>query len=753
MNQVSRRRFLKITGAGAGVAAAGGAFASLPGWRAAKGPLEKGTRTVPTFCDVCFWRCNAIATVRDGVLWKVEGNPEDPLSRGRLCPRGTGGVGAHFDSDRLRAPLLRASVRGEEKWTEVTWDEALGHVAERMQRIKAEHGPEALALFSHGIGGSFFKHTLRAFGSPNSAAPSFAQCRGPRDTGFELTFGEGIGSPERTDIGNARCLVLIGSHLGENMHNTQVQEFGDAIGAGASIIVADPRFSVAASKAKHYLPVRPGTDLALLLAWMNVLVREELYDREYVAAHGFGFDAFAAHLQPLTPEWAYPDTGIEPDLIRETAREMARHRPATLVHPGRHATWYGDDAQRSRAIALLNALLGSWGRRGGFYQPASMDVPAYPYPPYPQPAKAKVDNPVGAERAAARAAGPAGGARGDNPHRRFPFASEALTTGIREATLTGKPYPVAGWLVYATNLLHALPNEGETIRAIQALDLLVVVDVVGSEMAGWADVVLPEATYLERHDELNVELFREPFVALRQPVVAAPADQKPGWWIARELALKLGLRAYYPWQTIEEYLDHRLKGAGLSLAQLQKQGLVRGPRPPIYYEEGVTPEFATPSKKIEFWSVQLAEAGFDPVPKYERPASGPPGSFRLLFGRSPVHTFSRTQTNPVLAQAMAENEVWLNADVAERAGLASGDRVRLRNQDGVLSNAVRVKATQAIRADCVYLVHGFGHTAKGLRRALGKGASDAQLVTRYATDPLMGGTGMNVNFVTLEREA
>lgn len=730
---VSRRQFLKLTGAGLGLAALGRA---LPLFRAARAEAtraeaERGLREVPTYCDICFWKCGAIATVRDGVLWKVEGNPEDPLSRGRLCPRGTGGVGAHFDPDRLRRPLLRASVRGEERWSEVSWDEALGHIAEKMQKIKAEHGPEAVALFSHGIGGTFLKHTLKAFGSPNIAAPSFAQCRGPRDVGFNLTFGEDVGSPERTDIKNARCLVLIGSHLGENMHNTQVQEFAEAIGNGASIIVVDPRFSIAASKAKHYLPIKPGTDLALLLAWMNVIVREGLYDREYVAAHGHGFEAFAAEIAPCTPEWAYPETGIEPELIRRTAREMAMHRPATLVHPGRHATWYGDDAQRSRAIALLNALLGSWGRKGGFYQPASMDVPGYPYPPYPKSAKGKADN----------------------PGKRYPFAHEAITTGIREATLTGKPYPVKGWLVYATNLMHALPSEAETIKAIQALDLLVVVDVIGSEIAGWADVVLPEATYLERYEEINVEVFREPFVALRQPVVPAPDDQKPNWWIARELAVKLGLSAYYPWKDIEEYLDHRLKGAGLSLAELKQKGVVRGPAQPIFYEEGVKPNFPTPSGKIEFWSNQLKDAGFDPVPKYRRPPEGPPGSFRLLFGRAPVHSFSRSQTNPVLAQMMDENEVWVNAAAAARLGLKSGDRVRLRNQDGVVSNPVKVRATEAIRGDCVYMVHGFGHTSKMMRRALGRGASDAQLITRYETDPLMGGTAMNVNFVHLTREA
>lgn len=728
MNALSRRRFLKISAASLVVAGAGGrAAAALPA--GARTPdAEKGLRRVPTYCDICFWKCGAIATVRDGQLWKIEGNPLDPLCRGRLCPRGTGGVGAHRDPDRLRSPLIRTRERGEERWKEVTWGEALDYVATRMKQIAATHGPEAMALFSHGIGGTFLKHTLKAYGAVNIAAPSFAQCRGPRDVGFRLTFGDDIGSPERTDIANAECLVLIGSHLGENMHNTQVQEFATAVGRGASLIVVDPRFSVAASKAKFYLPIKPGTDLALLLAWMHVIVAEKLYDAAYVAKYGYGFEQFAAALAPCTPEWAYPETGIDPETIRATAREMARHRPATLVHPGRHANWNGDDAQRSRALALLNALLGSWGRPGGFYTPASMSLPDYPYPPYPKSTKPKVDN----------------------PKHKYPFAHEALTTGIREATLTGQPYPIKGWMVYATNLLHALPNEAETIRAMQKLDLLVVVDVIPSEIAGWADVVLPESTYLERHDELNVELFKEPFIALRQPVVDSPHDQKPNWWIARELAGKLGLGAFYPWQNIEEYLAHRLKGGGYDFAELKRTGIIRGKREPLYFDEGAPAEFGTPSGKIEFYSNQLQQAGFDPVPRYTPPVSGPPGAFRLLFGRAPVHSFSRTHSNRLLSDLMDENVVWVNAAVARRLGFKSGDRVRLKNQDGVLSNRVAVKATERIRPDCVYLVHGFGHTARGLRHAYGKGASDAQLITRYKTDPLMGGTAMNVNFVTLE---
>jgi len=639
-----------------------------------------------------------------------------------------GGIGTNFDTDRLRAPLVRVGPRGEERWQEVTWDEAIQHIAERMAKIKAAYGPEAMAFFSHGIGGNFLKHTMAAFGSPNTAAPSYAQCRGPRDVGFELTFGDQLGSPERTDIENARCLVLIGSHLGENMHNTQVQEFSAAVDRGATVIVVDPRFSVAASKAKHYLPIKPGTDLALVLAWMHTLVVEKLYDASYVEQYGHGFDQFCEAIAENTPEWAAAITGLSPEAIRETAREMAWHRPATLVHPGRRTNWYGDDTQRSRAVALLNALLGSWGRKGGFYTPATMPIPDYPYPDYPTPTRPKVDN----------------------PDHQYPFATEAITTGIRNATITGAPYPIKGWLVYATNLLQSLPARDETIRAIQNLDLLVVVDLVPSEIAGWADVVLPEAGYLERYDDLHVGPFKRPFVGLRQPVVDPPHGQKPNWWIAKRLAEKLGLGAYFPWDHIEQYLRHRVEDAGLSWEELKAKGVIVGEEEPLYFEDGAPAEFDTPSTKIEFYSDQLATAGFDPVPRFTPPQEPPAGSYRLLFGRSPVHTFASTQTNPLLMDLVGENVLWLNQAEARRLGIANSAEVRLRNQDGVLSGPIRVKATQRIRPDCVYMVHGFGHTAKGMTRAFGRGASTAQLVTRYATDPLMGGTALNVNFVTIE---
>lgn len=179
MKTLSRRRFLKIGGAVAGTAVAGSALAGSTRLFSSSPEMRPGIHRIPTYCDLCFWKCGAIATVRDGRLWKIEGNPEDPLSQGRLCPRGTGGVGAHFDPDRLRSPLVRRLKRGQEEWVAVTWDEALEVVARKMEKVKAAYGPEAMALFSHGIGGNFFKHLMKAFGTPNLAAPSYAQCRGP----------------------------------------------------------------------------------------------------------------------------------------------------------------------------------------------------------------------------------------------------------------------------------------------------------------------------------------------------------------------------------------------------------------------------------------------------------------------------------------------------------------------------------------------------------------------------------------------
>jgi thiosulfate reductase/polysulfide reductase chain A len=169
-----------------------------------------------------------------------------------------------------------------------------------------------------------------------------------------------------------------------------------------------------------------------------------------------------------------------------------------------------------------------------------------------------------------------------------------------------------------------------------------------------------------------------------------------------------------------------------------------------FEKDGSSP-FATASEKVELYSDALGKDKYDPLPKYEATPDAPAGFFRLLYGRSPVHTFARTQNTPVLNQLLAENEVWINDEAATKLGLKQGDRVMLENQDGAKSGPIKVKATPRIRKDCVFIVHGFGHDAPGMTRAHKRGASDALLQTRYKLDPISGGAGLRINFVKLVR--
>ncbi len=733
-SKMKRREFIKIAGAGTG------AMVVAPKLYAEFGKkdeelLESGSaERTPTYCEICFWKCAGWVYKKDGKPWKIVGNEDDPNSRGRFCPRGTGGIGAYTDPDRLKKPLLRVEKNGKQVFKEVSWDEALNFIADKLRDIAQKHGPECVALFSHGSGGSYFKNLLAAFGTKNVAAPSYAQCRGPREEAYLLTFGDGVGSPERTDIVNSKCLVLLGSHIGENMHNGQVQEFSQAVANGATVITVDPRFSTAASKSKYWLPIKPGTDLALLLAWIHVIIYEELYDKDYVKKYTIGFEQLKQAVKHNTPEWAYPITTIKPHIIRQTAREMAMHAPATIVHPGRHVTWYGDDTQRVRAGAILNALLGSWGRRGGFYFPAKAHVPKPPIPKYPKP------------RRDWRKAFP----------DQFPLANLALSSGICDATIPSaeRNCSFKAWIVYGTNLIQTLPQPQKTLEAIQNLELLVAIDILPAEITGWADVVLPECTYLERYDDLRISPGRVASVALRAPAFKPKYDSKPAYWIARELAKRLGLEKYFPYEKIEDYLDYRLKAIGSSLEEMKKIGvkLIENPEHRFYLEEGEDYEFGTPSGKIELYSTTLADYGFDPIPRYTHHEEPPDGYYRLLYGRAPMHSFGRTINNPNLSQLMKENEVWINRKVAEQWGIKNGEYIVLENQDGIRSRPIKAKVTERIRHDAVFMVHGFGHSDKRLHRAYHRGADDQKLISRVKLDPIMGGTGMRVNFVTFRKE-
>jgi len=738
----NRRDFIKVSALGLGglamsVSAVNLLKAAVPQDLISKdSDPQKGLRRFPTYCEVCFWKCAGWTyTDEDGKIMKIIGHEDDPHCNGRLCPRGTGGVGMYYDKDRLTTPLIREGEPGSQTFRPASWDEALGLIAKNMREISDKYGPEAMALFNHGSSGHYLGHLLKAYGSTNIVAPSYAQCRGPREVGFTATFGAGVGSPEPTDIRDTNCLVLIGSHLGENMHNGQVQEMSDAIDKGATIITVDPRFSTAASKSKYWLPIKPATDLALLMAWIHVLIYEDIYDKDYVERYAFGFDQLKKHVKNMTPEWAYGITTIKPAVIRKTAREMANASPAAIIHPGRHVTWYGDDTQRARAVAILNALVGSWGRRGGFYFKEGMKLPHYPHPEYPKPKWSWKETMNG----------------------KYPLAGLAVSNTLIEASIPSEEnkHQIHGWLVSGTNLPLTMPDKPTLAKAMQSLDFLAVVDTMPMEITGWADVILPECTYLERYDDIRTSPHREPYLALRMPASKPLGDSKPAWWIAKQLGEKLGLGDYFDYEDYTEVLDWQLKKVGSSLEEMKKIGIQQFDRKSgsLYLLPGEDYEFNTNTGKIELFSTELQDEGFDPMPVFTPHPEPPQGFYRLIYGRAPMHTFSRTANNPNLTALMHENSCWINPKVADLWGIENNQYIWLKNQDGVVSDfPIKARITERIRWDSIYMVHGFGHKDKKLSLAYGKGAADSYMITNVMMDPIMGGTGMRGNFVTFLTE-
>ncbi|MFV9672748.1 MAG: molybdopterin-containing oxidoreductase family protein [Acidimicrobiia bacterium] len=747
--EITRRQFLA---AGvAGTALMGSTHSPLamrypdPPWFA-KGDVV----TTYNYCDMCPWKCGIAVQSINGQVMKIDGNSLDPKSRGMLCGRGQAGVSFMNDPDRLQSPMIRTGERGEGKFREVTWEEALDYTAEKILAIKDTYGPEALAIFGHTTGDFWFTdYFAQAWGTPNAAKPSSSLCLSPRDEASTLTLGFPVGGHEPMDWDEIECITLIGSHIGEDSRNTVMQDFIESRSRGAQVIVVDPRFSSAAAKADYWLPIKPGTDTALLLAWINVLITEDRFDRAYIDEWATGLDELTEHIQEFTPEWAAGITDLPADQIRTTARVMSDRLPQAAIMPGRHVTWYGNDSQRMRAVFILNSLLGVYGRHGGMYFNKSPFLDSYPHPPFAVTGSSGGCSAEPGEESAELPLGPTGKARADGARETFLRGPTAMQELI-DPMITDDPYRIAGLMIYGVNLLNSVPIPSRTIEALKKLDFVLAVDVLPQEHVAWADVVFPEATFLERYDELSTVPYKTPFIQMREPAVPPMYDTMPGWMMARELGLRVGLDAYFKWETIEEYLDIRLRSVGSSLEKMHDAGgvIIQEGKPYLEDFEGESP-FHTASGKIDLSVAELAEAGLDAIPVYEPTEEPPDGYYRMLYGRNPLHTFARTQNTPVLSDVSPENELWINEDEATALGYSSGDMVWLENDNGDRSGPIAVKATQRIRKDAVFMAHGFGQISEGLTNANGRGASDTKLMSRYKLDPISGGAGMRVNFVRL----
>jgi thiosulfate reductase / polysulfide reductase chain A len=718
---VSRRNFLKMAGATLGVVTAGQFLPPAVAQAARRYNLidADGDGYIPTMCEMCVWRCGVRAKVVNGRVVKLEGNPEHPHSLGRLCARGQSGLMTTYDPDRVLHPLIRVGKRGEGLFRQASWDEALDLVAKNMQAIKDKYGPQAMVFSStHNLSQVQFENLLNAFGSPNYGTQR-SLCFNAMIVANLMTYG--MEEPAR-DYSQLKYLILTGRNLTEAISTSETSALVDAIARGVKVVYLDPRFTKTASKATEWLPIRPGTDLAFHLALLNVVIADQRYDADFVNQYTTGFDELAAEVAPYTPEWAAPITGIGAETIRRIAQEFSDAGKYALAHNGWRTSNFVNQFQAQRAITILNALVGNWGvtlfpaageGSGGLGTP--------PQPPYPR----------------------ASGQRLDGVPWKYPFVP--LKIGVfqqlRDSILEGQPYQAHGWFVSRQNPVLSLPDRNRTLEAIGKLDFVAVVDVILNDTAWFADVVLPEASYLERYDPLLPVGNR---IFLRQPVIEPQGEAKPALWIFKQLGGRLGLADYFQYADEEDYISQQLAPLGLTLDEMRTRGFVELPG------EGGELEYkwGTPSGKVELKSSTLAASGYTAIPKWEEPPAPAPGEFYLLTGKVGQHTQMGTQNNQYLHKYQDEPRLWMNPEAAKRLGLNDWDLVEVTSPVGSVRLALNV--TPAIRSDCVYMTPGFGHLSKGLTTAYGVGASDSVLHVTY-TDPISGGQALSQTFVTVKK--
>jgi thiosulfate reductase/polysulfide reductase chain A len=458
---------------------------------------------------------------------------------------------------------------------------------------------------------------------------------------------------------------------------------------------------------------------------INVIVTNELADCDFVKQYVLGCDDIQEVMSGYTPEWAETITGVPASTIDRIAREYAAAKHNALAHPGWRTSNFVNSFQTERAIATLNALSGNVLTPGGCLsadlsdEGAGLGLP--PQPPYPRVSALRLDGALW----------------------KYPLVPLKLGVfqELRDAILTGEPYQAHGWFIARQNPIQSLPDRARTLQAFAKMDFIATVDIIMNDTAWYSDVILPEASYLERFDPL-LPVGDKAF--LRQPVVEPQGEAHSALWIYKQLGERLGLGDYFQYTDEEDYIRQQLAPLGVSLEEVKTRGYAEMPQK----EKTEEIVFRTPSGKIEVYSETLANAGFSPWPTWEEPPQPKAGEFYLLTGKVGQHTQFGTQNNQLLHKYEDQPRIWMNPDSAAERGLKDWDQVQVTSPVGQAK--VLLQVTSAIRPDCVYMTPGYGHQSKGLRTAFGVGGSDSDLHVTYV-DPISGGQALSQTFVMVEK--
>ena len=693
---------------------------------------ERTGRTVVTTCGGCYADCAFVAHVEDGRVVAELPVVGHPCAARALCARGRHRLSMPFDErERILHPMRRRADGSG--FDVVSWDEAFAQIAERLGGIVGEYGARALGM-TLGVP-SFDRYWayrfMHALGSPNVYGADGA-CEVSRLTGWEHSLGYSPAS----DLAHTDCIMYLGRSIVDSSTMGAVDALNDARRRGAKIIVVDPRRSGSAALADRWLRVRPGCDLALLLGIAHVLIAEDLYDHDFVARYTTGFDELARAAVAWTPEWAESMCDVPAEEIVATARDLAAAAPAAVVDAGFHGgigIAYANSTQTARAICLVDVLLGCLGHAGGALNPpmplalGDLDPACFATPLVPCEPK------MGSER--------------------YPLVDpvRGLCTTIGQSILAGD---LRGLIVYASNPGAGYGNADAWLGILRQLDLLVTIDIRWSETARASDFVLPDVTYLETDRGVGTVVGRnDARVFYRNALLPVLHDDtRPGREIFAGLAAACGVGEYFSF-TADDLAAAQVAPFGIDLATLKECGWAdTGAVLPARSGEPVIP---MDGGKIALVSDVWERAGLGRVPGWIAPMVEPgPGMFRLISGNRPFesHTSRRLAAAGAAEAGSDLDAVQMNADVAARMGIASGEVVELVSDMG--RDRVRVETTPYLHPTCIFTSaapggRSFGADAGGAQ-ALGVGPLDH---TPLRWDPLTGAALTQENAVRVEKIA
>lgn len=635
--------------------------------------VNGGTKVVRSVCRGCHGGCSVLLHVKDGELAKVKGDPDGPLNRGRLCPIGSNAKNLVYHPDRLLYPQRRVGPRGSGKWERITWDEALDEIAKKLNAIRATDGPEAIAL-GQGTGRHHYFHVVRfanAMGTPNWMEPGFAQCFLPRVTSSFHTFGD---FPVCDFVGDVppQCIMYWGHNPinsgpdGETRFNVR-----DSLSHKPKVIVVDPRETELAKLADIWLRLRPGTDDALALSMLNVIISEKLYDEPFVTQWTHGFDMLAGHVKQYTPEWAEPITWVPAEKIRAAARLFAQTKPAMLE-------WGVGIEQTPKCIQIVRALSMLPVITGNIDVPGGWMFGMHTLGPFPF-----LFDRITPEMESRRL----GGDRFKILCGEGAFVRSGHSPSIFKAMRESDPYRIKAFMAIGSNTLTTYASSRRVYESLMKLDFMVAIDLFMTPTAELADIVLPAASWPEVDS-----LWGYPFIAETIPILQQQAIRVGECRADEEILAELAKRMNLDCAT-ESPLDiiKDLANTGdprVSYDELKEKGFIRVPVKYRKYEEN---GFATSTGKIELYSTVMEKLGYAPLPFYEEAPESPFSApelakdFPLVLttgGRIPVFFNSEGRQLAKLRRLHPDPITEMHPETAARLGIADGDWIWIETLRG-----------------------------------------------------------------------